>query len=74
MCIVINESECIINYIYMQAAYYGHEDLLDYFLECCTEGQININALDKEGFAALHYAVMYHRVNIIKKLLAANCG
>ena len=46
--------------------------MLDDLLQCCTEAQIN--ALDEEGFASLHYAVKYGMVNIIKKLLAAKCG
>lgn len=46
-------------YLCMQAACDGREDLLDDFLELCTKGQININAL-----------VKHHRVNIIQKLLA----
>ena len=56
----------------MQAVCNGPEDLLDDLLQRCTEDQIN--ALDEDGFAALHYAVKYGMVNIIKKLLAAQCG
>ena len=56
----------------MQAVCDGREDLLDDLLQRCTEAQIN--ALDEEGFAVLHYAVQYGMVNIIKKLLAAQCG
>lgn len=55
----------------MQAARDGEEDSLDYFLQHLTKQ--DINALGKEGFAALHYAVMYHRLNAIRKLLEANC-
>ena len=59
-------------YLCMQAARDGQEDLLEHFLEHCMKDQID--ALDKEGYAALHYAVKHHRVNIIKKLLTAKCG
>ena len=59
-------------YLCMQAARDGQEDLLEHFLEHCMKDQID--ALDKEGYAALHYAVKYHRVNIIRKLLTAKCG
>ena len=58
--------------LYMQAVCDGREDLLDDLLQRCTEDQIN--ALDEEGFAALHSAVKYGKVNIMKKLLAAKCG
>ena len=61
-------------YLCMQAARDGREDLLEHFLQLCLEGQININALDEEGYGALHYAVKHHRVKIIKKLLEATCG
>ena len=71
---VLNYADWMMCYLYMQAARDGREDLLDDLLEYFTEDQIDINALDKEGFAALHKAVMYHRVDIIKKLLAAKCG
>ena len=59
-------------YLCTQAARNGQEDLLEHFLEHCMKDQID--ALDKEGYAALHYAVKHHRVNIIKKLLTAKCG
>ena len=55
----------------MQAVCDGREDLLDYLLTHCTEDQIN--SLDKQGFAALHYAVKYESVSMIKKLIA-KCG
>ena len=59
-------------YVCTQAVCYAQEDLLDNLLQRCTETQIN--ALDEKGFAALHYAVKYGMVNILKKLLAAQCG
>ena len=46
--------------------------MLDDLLQRCTEEQIN--SLDEQGFAALHYAMKYGMVNIIKKLLEAKCG
>ena len=61
-------------YLPMQVARDGREDLLDPFLELCANDQIDIDALDNEGYAALHYAVKHHHVNIIKKLLRAKCG
>ena len=51
----------------------GPEDLL-YDLYTVALHWGHTNALDKQGFAALHYAAKYIMVNIIKKLLAAQCG
>ena len=50
------------------------DDLLDDFLQCCTQGKVNINALDKEGFAALHYAARFNRAEITMRLLETNCS
>ena len=69
---VVYDTERMIYHSYMQVVCDGQEDLIDDLLQHCTEAQIN--ALDKQGFAALHYAVKYGMINIIKKLLAAKCG
>ena len=58
----------------VQVARDGRLGFLDDFLQRCTLGKVNINALDKEGFAALHYAARFHRVEITKGLLKANCS
>ena len=58
----------------VQVARDGRRDFLDDFLQRCTQGKININALDKEGFAALHYAARFNRVHITMRLLETNCG
>ena len=68
----IYDTEWTLYTICMQAVCHGQEDLLEDLLQRCTEGQIN--SLDKQGFAALHYAVKYENVSIIKKLLKAKCG
>ena len=57
---------------FIQAVCDGREDLLDDLLKRCTEDQIN--SLDKQGYAALHYAVKSGSVSMIKKLLEAQCG
>ena len=44
----------------MQAVQDGKHDFLEG--DACSD-------LDHHGFAALHYAVMYHKVDTIKKLL-----
>ena len=62
---------------HMQVALDGRADLLNTFLERCTKSRREshlINALDKEGFAALHYAARFNRVVITRKLLEANCS
>ena len=61
----------------MQVALDGRVDLLNNFLERCIKGprgRHQINALDKEGFAALHYAARFNRVVITRKLLEAKCS
>ena len=47
---------------------------MDSYLKDCTQDQID--ALDSKGFAALHYAVKYDRVAIVKSLLQCDvkCG
>ncbi len=59
-------------YMRVQVICDGREDLLDDLLKLCTEDQIN--SLDVQGFAALHYAVKSGSVSMIKKLLEAKCG
>ena len=56
----------------MQAVREGKEDLLGDLLKHCTENQIN--SLDEDGLAALHYAVESGSIIMIKKLLKAKCG
>jgi len=51
--------------------------LLNTFLERYAkgrEGHHKINALDNEGFAALHYAARFNRVVITRKLLETKCS
>ena len=50
--------------LYMQAVRDGKQNFLEGY--ACS-------SLDHQGFAALHYAVMYHKVDTIKKLLP-KCG
>ena len=62
---------------HVQVALDGRVDLLNTFLERYTKGRRDrhpINALDKEGFAALHYAARFNRVVITTKLLEAKCS
>ena len=62
---------------HVQVALDGRVDLLNTFLERYTKGRRDrhpINALDKEGFAALHYAARFNRVVITRKLLEAKCS
>ena len=58
------DAERMICALCMQAVLDGKDDFL--------EGHAGSD-LDNQGFAALHYAVMYHKVDTIKKLLP-NCG
>lgn len=55
----------------MQVARDGPVEWLQTVLERKKD---KIKTLDKEGFAAFHYAVMYHRIDIIKKLIEAKCS
>ena len=55
----------------VQVARDGRQDYLDNSLH----GQFNVNALDKEGFAPLHYAARFNRIEITRRLLETNqCG
>ena len=61
----------------MQVALDGREDLLNNFLERYSQGRRErrqLDALDKEGFAALHYAARFNRVVITRKLLETKCS
>ena len=60
---------------HLQVALDGRVDLLNTFLERCAHGRRSqLNALDKEGLAALHYAARFNRVVITRRLLEAKCS
>ena len=74
-CFVSNANH-IIDYT-LQIARDGRMDSLNTFLERCDHGsreRRQLDALDKDGFAALHYAARFNRVAITEKLLEAKCG
>ena len=55
----------------VQVARDGRQEYLNHSLR----GQSNVNALDKEGFAPLHYAARFNRIDITRRLLETNqCG
>ena len=58
----------------VQIARDGRQEYLDFSLDC-QETQGKFDALDKEGFAPLHYAARFNRIEITMKLLKTNqCG
>ena len=55
------------------ATYFNSKKIFNYLL---TTNKLDINAVNKEGFTPLHFAVMNQNINMIKKLLmkGADCS
>ena len=57
-----------------QAVRDGKRDLVFELLECLPKESRKLNELDKDGFAAIHYAARFNRHDIMKQLLSALPG
>ena len=53
----------------MQAARDGRLDLVEKKLQLLGKNSSKISSHDKDGSTALHYAVRYNHINIVKKLV-----
>ena len=65
---------CSLLYLFIKAARDGKRDLVERRLEMLGKGNKKINKKDQENTTALHYAVRYNHLHIVKLLLDYGAG
>ena len=61
-------------YVFEKAARDGKHDLVERRLEMLGKGNKKINKKDQENTTAMHYAVRYNHLHIVKSLLDYGAG